>query len=74
LPTRDRARRGAYLKFDWLVAGYQQARRARVTVLDRDYLDLTKTINRGILAFLSTFRDDRKSPRLRAFASAASPS
>jgi DNA invertase Pin-like site-specific DNA recombinase len=31
-----------------------------VKVLDRDYLDLTKPITRGILAFLSTLAEDER--------------
>src|SRR5262245_14274978 len=31
-----------------------------VKVLDRDYLDLTKPINRGILAFLSALAEDER--------------
>jgi DNA invertase Pin-like site-specific DNA recombinase len=33
---------------------------ALVKVLDRDYLDLTKPINRGILAFLSALAEDER--------------
>src|SRR5262245_47000079 len=36
------------------------ARGALVKVLDRDYLDLTKPINRGILAFLSALAQDER--------------
>ena len=36
------------------------ARGAMVRVLDRDYLDLTKPINRGILAFLSALAQDER--------------
>ena len=36
------------------------ARGAFVKVLDRDYLDLTKPINRGILAFLSALAEDER--------------
>jgi DNA invertase Pin-like site-specific DNA recombinase len=36
------------------------AREASVKVLDRDYLDLTKPINRGILAFLSALAQDER--------------
>src|SRR5215813_10410303 len=35
-------------------------RGAFVKVLDRDYLDLTKPINRGILAFLSALAEDER--------------
>ena len=35
-------------------------RGALVKVLDRDYLDLTKPINRGILAFLSALAEDER--------------
>jgi DNA invertase Pin-like site-specific DNA recombinase len=35
-------------------------RGALVRVLDRDYLDLTKPINRGILAFLSALAQDER--------------
>ena len=35
-------------------------RGASVKVLDRDYLDLTKPINRGILAFLSALAEDER--------------
>jgi DNA invertase Pin-like site-specific DNA recombinase len=35
-------------------------RDAFVKVLDRDYLDLTKPINRGILAFLSALAEDER--------------
>jgi DNA invertase Pin-like site-specific DNA recombinase len=35
-------------------------RGALVMVLDRDYLDLTKPINRGILAFLSALAEDER--------------
>src|SRR5262245_39295115 len=35
-------------------------RGASVKALDRDYLDLTKTINRGILAFLSALAEDER--------------
>jgi DNA invertase Pin-like site-specific DNA recombinase len=31
-----------------------------VKVLDRDYLNLTKPINRGILAFLSALAEDER--------------
>ena len=34
--------------------------RASVKVLDRDYLDLTEPINRGILAFLSALAEDER--------------
>jgi len=33
---------------------------ASVKALDRDYLDLTKPINRGILAFLSALAEDER--------------
>jgi DNA invertase Pin-like site-specific DNA recombinase len=36
------------------------SRGAFVRVLDRDYLDLTKPINRGILAFLSALAQDER--------------
>src|SRR5262245_31999914 len=35
-------------------------RGASVKALDRDYLDLTKPINRGILAFLSALAEDER--------------
>lgn len=41
------------------------ARGAMVKVLDRDYLDLTKPINRGILAFLSALAQDDRERILR---------
>src|SRR5262249_30484488 len=40
-------------------------RGASVKVLDRDYLDLTKPINRGILAFLSALAEDERHRILR---------
>ena len=40
-------------------------RGAFVKVLDRDYLDLTKPINRGILAFLSALAEDERHRILR---------
>jgi len=40
-------------------------RGALVKVLDRDYLDLTKPINRGILAFLSALAEDERHRILR---------
>jgi len=61
-------------------------RGASVKALDRDYLDLTKPINRGILAFLSALAVTRGTgsssvrttaappPRPKARGSAASPS
>jgi DNA invertase Pin-like site-specific DNA recombinase len=36
------------------------ARGATIKVLDRDYLDLTKPINKGILAFLSALAEDER--------------
>jgi hypothetical protein len=35
-------------------------RGASLKALDRDYLDLTKTINRGILAFLSALEANER--------------
>jgi DNA invertase Pin-like site-specific DNA recombinase len=40
-------------------------RGALVKVLDRDYLDLTRPINRGILAFLSALAEDERHRILR---------
>jgi DNA invertase Pin-like site-specific DNA recombinase len=40
-------------------------RGALIKVLDRDYLDLTKPINRGILAFLSALAEDERHRILR---------
>jgi DNA invertase Pin-like site-specific DNA recombinase len=40
-------------------------RGAFVKVLDRDYLDLSKPINRGILAFLSALAEDERLRILR---------
>jgi DNA invertase Pin-like site-specific DNA recombinase len=42
-----------------------QSRGAFIKVLDRDYLDLTKPINRGILAFLSALAEDERHRILR---------
>jgi DNA invertase Pin-like site-specific DNA recombinase len=43
-------------------------RGAFVKVLDRDYLDLSKPINRGILAFLSALAEDERHRILRRVA------